>query len=872
VSKAQQAITQQGGAPTSIEASVRQLIANGKSRTALENAKEFYKSQRSEASEVLLLDAYAARIQSLLDQNLATEAKALIDLLGERFPAAKARLAALKGSASAQDGDLAALLQPLNDPELSFDLRAAIEKTVETRITDLAALAGCASLPAEHRFRQAAAALDQAFNLVTSGPVTAEQIALPEVSHRSPLAPWKLLIRAIACFHRGDDAECRECLAAINPEAAAARLVPVIRAMLGDQPAAALKPAETALIAHTNVNLSEFRKALENLDRAFSEHSGDGRIFKAIRTAVAECQRGGADQLPLLKQLIAVRGGVAALDHERLMTAMNGAPRRDAAFFRMYACALERTSDADDLGEACEAWEEFRREAVREGWFAANGLEAAVLYLHIANLLEKMPPDLLGEFQRPRGAGRNTEGVESRYFLFPEKLYARACAIDPTAEGFSQWLRWASGRGVYESKGIAEEWHRLRKNDIEPVLYLMEGAEKRNAFPTALSWLEKAERIDPVHSVVRAARLRILAAGAMRHLRQKKPHLAAEKLAAMEALPQARQGNRPAFLAALRSLILKESGDSVGAESARIEAARLLGGDLAARFVVFAMASVSRRFGALSLPLVKGLGKAEKSEIPAALAKMVMVCEDMGIDEYGLPIGYFGEAEVQFPRVAGSLDIEQLRSLGNIAVAADRAKLAWAASTEGLKRGGTLEAHFMLLRARAMPARHGQRYLAVAAAAAELGRLHGNSDVVGKAIEIVRNPLGGDSISLTQEQARDVVRKEIASPKFPGSASRDPDYSDLMPRRELCQCPDCRAARGEITDPFDDDESFDDFEKTELEEMFNESIPDDIPPEVSKTLLGILKEALSTGESPEKIMARVLGGGPPGKRKKGRRK
>ena len=202
-----------------------------------------------------------------------------------------------RAGSSAKGGDLAALLQPLNESELSPELRAVIEKSVETQITDLAALAACTALPPEYRLRQAAAALDRAFNLVTSGPVSADQIALPEVSHRSPLAPWKLLIRAIACFHRGDDAECRECLAAINPEAAAARLVPAIRAMLGEQPATALKPAEAALVARTSVNLSELRKALENLDRAFSEHSGEGRIFKAIRTAIAECQRGAAMRL-----------------------------------------------------------------------------------------------------------------------------------------------------------------------------------------------------------------------------------------------------------------------------------------------------------------------------------------------------------------------------------------------------------------------------------------------------------------------------------------------------------------------------------------------------------------------------------------------
>src|ERR1700744_2591711 len=240
-----------------------------------------------------------------------------------------------------------------------------------------------------------------------------------------------------------------------------------------------------------------------------------------------------------------------------------------------------------------------------------------------------MSPDLLREFQRLHGAGRNTEGIESRSFLFPEKLYARACAIDPTAEGFSEWLRWASGRGVYESKSVAEEWHRIRKSDIEPVLYLMEGAEKRNAFPPALSWLGKAERIAPVHSVFCAGRLRLLAAGAMRHLQQKKPHLAAEKLEAMEALPQARQGNRPAFLAALRALGFKDSGEATGAEEALVEAGRRLGGAVAARFIISAIATVSKRPAAFPLLPVEVLGKAERSEIPAALAKMVMICADL---------------------------------------------------------------------------------------------------------------------------------------------------------------------------------------------------------------------------------------------------
>ena len=81
------------------EASVRQLIANGKYKVAVETAKEIHKAQATAASEALLVDAYAARIQSLFDQNLGVEAKALLELVRERYPSARERLNGRNGSA-----------------------------------------------------------------------------------------------------------------------------------------------------------------------------------------------------------------------------------------------------------------------------------------------------------------------------------------------------------------------------------------------------------------------------------------------------------------------------------------------------------------------------------------------------------------------------------------------------------------------------------------------------------------------------------------------------------------------------------------------------------------------------------------------------
>src|SRR5439155_11248635 len=169
------------------------------------------------------------------------------------------------------------LLAPMNHPELSAERRAAIEQAVQNGVADLAALAACPALPPDHPLREAAAALDRALTAVTTASVTDEEIALAAVSHRSPLASWKLLVRAIAYFYRGEDDACRECLGAIKPESVPARLVPAMLAMLtpGAKTAAPLTPAAVALAARATASSAALRHDLEKLDRAFAAFAGD---------------------------------------------------------------------------------------------------------------------------------------------------------------------------------------------------------------------------------------------------------------------------------------------------------------------------------------------------------------------------------------------------------------------------------------------------------------------------------------------------------------------------------------------------------------------------------------------------------------------
>lgn len=863
-----------------LETSIRQLLLNGNSKVALEKAKQLHKAEPTAAYESLLLEAYRVRIQSLLDQNLVPEAKSLVSLVGERFPNANTLLKDVGQVASARTGDLAALLQPLNDPELSAERRAEIERIVQAEISDLRALAECPALPPEHSLRQAAAAIDKAFDAATSGPVSEEQITLPEVSHRSPLAPWKLLVRAIACLHRGEDQQCRDCLAAIKPESVPARLVPAMLAILGvNAHATSLKPPERSLISRISVNLSEVRSAFERVELAFNEDS-DGQLFKAMHAAVRECQRAAPELLPTVKQIIHVRGASARLDPKRLISALEGEPRKDAAYFRMFSRALEMLADGDplDLIEACEMWDKFREHAVREGLFTHHSVEMAQLYLHMARTLSAIPAGHLGEMQRFGLPGVKEPLSDLHYYLFPDKLFARACVIDPHPEAFSQWLSWAKDQSESLAESVAKEWHRISPADIEPLLYLIREYEKRNAFPSALSYLEKAERIDPLHSVVRTARLRLLAGAAIRHLQQKKAHLAMEKLADMAKLPQLQQGDRPAFLAALRGLTFVAARDEDGANRFIQETHGLLG-SLTTTLLLFGIAATAKRLDLTSAPDTQSIKKAGLQEtIPASMARVMAMAKDFGISKFSLPMTFIDETEKQFSRAAHALDLTQISALGELGLASDHPKLAWAASTVGLKRGGPTQASFLLLRARALPEDFDDRRMALAAAAAELARFHRDDRVVDQAVDILRDSFDSDSFSLTYEQACEIARREADLPSLPRHYDSGPDYSDIFPET-LCQCPKCRYNRGETESLLDDEEDEEFLEEedgpeiseTEMRTIFDRARPKDLPPELADTLFQIMKEAFQTGESPEEIFSRLnSGGGGSAKQKKGR--
>ena len=301
--------------------------------------------------------------------------------------------------------------------------------------------------------------------------------------------------------------------------------------------------------------------------------------------------------------------------------------------------------------------------------------------------------------------------------------------------------------------------------DIEPILLLMEAKEKRNAFQTSLQYLAKAERIDSVHPAVRRARLRLLAGSALRHLQQKKPHLAEEKLGEMETLPQSQQGDRPALLAALRYMICAVRGASDEAAAHRAQVERVLGGKAAAALLILGVANASKQIALEQLPPVEKLGKAERSALPEAVIRVVELARDMQMVQ-PIPSDWMAETAKQFPRNSQSLNVGQLETLAEAGLSVEQFELAYTVSAAGLERGGSTEANFLLLRAKSLPEYLEARRAVCASAAAQLARQHRQMDVVEKAVELLAGS-AFDDLSFTSEQASTVVRKEKAERAFP---------------------------------------------------------------------------------------------------------
>jgi len=796
-------------------AAVAHLIARGKAKQAVTRARDLHARVGSPATEAIVVDAYCARIAAF-GPEMSKEAIALLEMVRERYPSAGERLEDLRLGLLARSGRFAELLAPLAGDELDAGGRGRIESAVRQHAVDPAAIAACEALVLDHPLRIAAGAVVTAFERSTSGPTEASDVALPEVSRRSPLAPWKFLVRAFERFYAGDGAGCERALGAIPADAAVARAVPVLRALLADPETvdeAALGRRGWNLFRQVRGRDPELVAAIDALDRAFAdyedEHYGGRALRRSIRAVGRACRQSRPDLTDRLGAHLSVACYLSDVAPEMVAAAF-GPVVHGAHFWRLWARAAELEGDPIN---AAARWDRFRCHAVAEGLIEAGSPDEAGVYLHIAELVAPIPRRDLAELRehwRARLAGLFTSMYEHQpehvaalapkgddtVVLDPHELFARAVAGDPSDATFRRWLAWSSGGTAGEQKQAEEAaraWREARPEATEPILFSMKACERRGALKKALGLLAAAQRLDPLSRQVREAHIRLLVASTLRHVAAHKPHLARKDLVAIAEHPLAKQERNPAVLAALRWLVASVTDDGE-AESWLEACATHLGGPLAASALARALVASGR----IAKDLVRDLPAPRRlRRSPGVARQLGAACaagDRVGLD-VPLPKGWAKPLLADLKR-DGEGQPQDLLALARACLLAGELPIAYAAAGTGLRHPQANPARFLLLRACSLPAGERSRRHACAVAAVQLARSQRDMELVAELIEVVRREIGSvldadlrmDAPALSAEEVEQVVEYERHQRSYPTRRA--------IPEPEArCSCPVCQASR-----------------------------------------------------------------------------
>lgn len=862
------------------------LIASGKTKAAVDLAKLTHKQLDSPASETLLAEAYAARVRGMLDKGMGDEAKALLALARGRHPSQSTLFDSVGRELAARTGTFDDMVAPLADPDLPADERRRIEDTVRRQVTDLSALSECPTLPKDHPLRRGAAAVWDAFQAVSSGPVEDEAAALPEISRRSPLAPWKALIRAMACFYRREDEACRRHLQAIDPESPPARLVTVLEGLLnGVTPPKKRSPAND-LARAVSGDRARLKNLLDRADYAIAEDSfyaDDLRAMKAIRSAANACAGLDAPDAERIRRNLWVRAYYTGYDTEALDRAMPAPVPRDAAFWALLAHyhAEGNLEYEENCLLACACWEEFRGQAVREGLLADKSKEEAIVHRLMLRLRLGIPKDeydqnlgdLLSRDKRYTALYRGQPkaireaaavfgvvNLGTAFFLRPEEIFARIEARDPAPELYRQWQAWADeNASAKDTEAIARRWAKAFPGDPEPCLRLVDGAEKRGAYTKALKYLEEAEAVDALNPGVRRARFRLHLQALMRHYKQGKPHLAAKDLDAIEALPVADTRDQGALRPAMRWALSTLEGDQRGADQFEQATAELTGDALAATVLCWGLAK------GLGVPvkhlpkLGKPADKPYRDQRAKAAGMAAALAAGIGVT-LALPDGWETVLRQDLRRrtKAQSADPAHMIALAEVCIQSGDDETGYLATGVALSQEGSHVARALYQRAMTLSRGYPWRRVQCLAAAIEVARKQRDFALIDKAVDEMNASFASRIIAEPQsvkgtsaEHVEHVIAHERKQKQFP-KASRYAHIEHEKHYYQQCKCELCEEERGrgpfagmdrygfserafeEFYDDEEEDEAADEIDFLDDSGPFGDEIPEDLARELDR--------------------------------------
>ncbi|MDR2391342.1 MAG: hypothetical protein LBE84_06665 [Planctomycetota bacterium] len=837
--------------PGEVDSLTVRFLRQGKVRAALDRAKSVHKSRPNQNSETLLLQCYAARIRELRTSGHEKDASALEANIAKSFPRwdpalVGAPLPPHPGAAASSAGDvktaapgdpLGEALLRLADADAPEEERRAAEMAVAELAFDPLLLVRHPSLTPGHPLETAAKAVAAAFSAVTSRPVDAAAISLPEVSRRSPLAGWKLLIRAIRHMQRCEDAQATAALDSLAAmRSAPARLVPPLRYLLAGYPEkvdgvwkrlfASWRPGERRLPAALERLDSVLAAFLRNSEDEFIPERRGRRLEKnlfAALHAVSDAARPEAPNLVARLRELAVAKAAMVTDIPlpEIEKALGGPAARTASFWRLAALAMrekhQRTENPDQVADLCFCWDAFRRHGAAENLFADGGPEQAEIDLRLAGMLTDCWTDTL------RTVGRKARIFDPEYCYGPEQseavrklappadkrfvpsdpmfFFARAVEAAPSAGSFRSWLeaarrietetRWRPG-GIdakhEPSARVLESWSRALPKDPTPWLILLDEAERRNALTLAQKHLFRAEAIDPLNADLTRAKWRLALAMCRRHLKQGKAHLVEADIRKLKALRRHGPENTDWLFAALEWVIpapLPAMSERLHAELAAMAGGGFAGEYAAGLLETGILDAADSSFYSGKHPMSS---PPQPNETAAALPWILRVVRLLAAS--GFPFSWAGKSTwpAWFAKIAGSLPARDLPLLTESMLAGGHFDALFALSAAGLaEKGKTPETGRLLaLRARALHKGKTYQYERIRQclrAAAEIGRRTNDQALTAEVAALARRnetPLGilysgnGLLAPMRDDELDEVMKIERGTPRFSKGRNRDP--------------------------------------------------------------------------------------------------
>jgi hypothetical protein len=524
---------------------VEELLAKGDARGAVEAAKLLVREEPGPASELLAVRAYAERIKGLIAEGLGKEAAGIAAILRERFPAHLAPWTSLLEDARLAAGDFDWILLQLH--AAPGEMRTALEERLLPWITDPAALARSSALHPADPLVSEARTVAGLFEIVTSRLASTDELAgLGDIRRRSPLAPWKLFLRALDAFHRQEDERARPNIAAIDLRSPAARAGAVLADLIEGRQKPERSSVEARLIDLVSGGRAAIAAHVRNIEKA----------------AMTDDRRTLRDELRALVRSFDKLSPYALEQARIALLAMCGlqfAPEQIAALFHIpqYTPPMPRyAAMVMELGGAPVAYDIWV--AYADELSAAGKLQpwqAAEIYLHALSLADRDDDDDFFDdpFDHVFGDPFADPSDDPFEQADPAEVIEKIIAARPAPAALARLTPFLDRLEGRELRRVLTAWRRADPGSPLPLIRLLGLAEKEAKYDDEMvSWIRQGDRLKILDPEYARLRLHLLFRRAERLLGTRKRDAAAALLKEIASRPDDLPGDTGTYLLALQ--------------------------------------------------------------------------------------------------------------------------------------------------------------------------------------------------------------------------------------------------------------------------------------------------------------------------------